>query len=163
MHPVALTLARVTYLLAIGRDRLMHPDRGPIQVPVYLGDAVQWRREAHDLFSGGNLVVETDDRKLLFESELRFPEELLEDPGQFDQIVESMTKLAGSRKPGSAVPKLSGLYQRFAVSPGAQKTLDATSRALCDLHVSALRNHTGRAGDPVKLAAARRERLLAWA
>ena len=45
-----------------------------------------------------------------------------------------MTKLAGSRKPGSAVPKLSGLYQRYAVSPAAQKTLDATFRTLCDLH-----------------------------
>jgi SAM-dependent methyltransferase len=86
LHPVAVTLARVTYLLAIGRDRLTHPDRGPIQVPVYLGDAVQWRREAQDLFSGGNLVIETDDRKQLFESELRFPEELLEDPGRFNQI-----------------------------------------------------------------------------
>ena len=30
LHPVAVTLARVTYLLAIGRDRLTHPDRGPI-------------------------------------------------------------------------------------------------------------------------------------
>ncbi len=72
--------------------------------------------------------------KQLFESELRFPEELLEDPGRFNQIVESMTKLAGSRKPGTAVPKLSGLYRRFAVSPAAQKTLDATFRTLCDLH-----------------------------
>ncbi len=119
LHPVAVTLARVTYLLAIGRDRLMHPDRGPIQVPVYLGDAVQWRREAHDLFSGGNLVVETDDRKLLFESELRFPEELLEDPGRFDQIVESMTKLAGSRKARErraealgALPAICGVSRR---------------------------------------------------
>ena len=43
LHPVAVTLARVTYLLAIGSDRLMHPDRGPIQVPVFLGDAVQSR------------------------------------------------------------------------------------------------------------------------
>ena len=103
-------------------------------MPVYLGDAVQWRREANDLFSGGNLVIETDDQKQLFESELRFPEELLEDPGRFNQIIESMTKLAGSRKPGSAVPKLSGLYQRYAVSPAAQKTLDATFRTLCDLH-----------------------------
>src|SRR4051794_556644 len=50
-----------------------HPDRGPIQVPVYLGDAVQWRREAQNLFTGGNLVIETDDEKQLFESELRFP------------------------------------------------------------------------------------------
>ena len=135
LHPVAVTLARVTYLLAIGRDRLIHPDRGPIQVPVFLGDAVQWRREAQNLFSEGNLVIETDDRKGLFESELRFPEELLNDPGRFNQLVEAMTKMAGGkRKPGSPVPKLSGLYQRYAVSPGAQKTLDATFQALCDLH-----------------------------
>jgi SAM-dependent methyltransferase len=134
LHPVAVTLARVTYLLAVGRDRLTHPDRGPIQVPVYLGDAVQWRREANDLFTEGNLVVETDDQKQLFESELRFPEELLEDPERFNQIVESMTRLAVNRKPGSAVPKLSGLYQRYAVSPEARKTLDATFRTLCDLH-----------------------------
>jgi SAM-dependent methyltransferase len=134
LHPVAVTLARVTYLLAIGRDRLTHPDRGRIEVPVYLGDAVQWKREADDLFTGGNLVVETDDRKQLFESELRFPEELLEDPGRFNQIVESMTNRAGRRKPGNAVPKLSGLYQQYAVSPAAQQTLDATFGTLCDLH-----------------------------
>jgi N-6 DNA Methylase len=53
LHPVAVTLARVTYLLAIGRHRLTHPDRGPIQVPVYLGDAVQWKREADNLFTEG--------------------------------------------------------------------------------------------------------------
>jgi hypothetical protein len=134
LHPVAVTLARVTYLLAIGRDRLTHPNRGAIQVPVYLGDAVQWRREADDLFTGGNMVVETDGQAQLLESELRFPEELLEDPGRFNQIVESMTKLAGSRKPGNALPKLSGLYRRFTMSPAAKKTLDATFRTLCALH-----------------------------
>ncbi len=134
LHPVAVTLARVTYLLAIGRERLTQPDRGSIQVPVYLGDAVQWRREADDLFTGGDLVIETDDRKQLFESELRFPEELLGDPGRFNQIVESMTKLAGSRKSKGAVPKLTGLCQRYAVSPADQKTLEATFQTLCDLH-----------------------------
>lgn len=134
LHPVAVTLARVTYLLAIGRDRLTHPDRGPIQVPVYLGDAVQWKREAEDLFTGGNLVVETDDQKHLFESELRFPDELLEDPGRFNQIIEAMMNLAGRRKPGSAVPKLAGLYQRFAVSPASRETLDRTFKTLCRLH-----------------------------
>lgn len=134
LHPVAVTLARVTYLLAIGRDRLTNPDRGSIQVPVYLGDAVQWRREAVNLFSGGDLIVEVDDQIQLFDSELRFPEELLEDPGRFNQIVESMTKLAGARRPGSAVQSLSGLYQLHAVSAEAQVTLDTTFRRLCDLH-----------------------------
>lgn len=134
LHPVAVTLARVTYLLAIGRNRLTSPERGPIQVPVYLGDAVQWRRESDDLFSSGDLVIETDDRKQLFETELRFPEELLDDPTRFNQLVESMTKLASSRKPGSTPPKLSGVYQRYAVSPNAQKVLDNTFQTLCDLH-----------------------------
>lgn len=134
LHPVAVTLARVTYLLAIGRDRLTDPARGPIQVPIFLGDAVQWRREVGDLFTGGNLVIETDDQKQLFESELRFPDELLADPARFNQIVESMTKLAGNRKPGSVPPKLSALYQRYAVSPAAQETLAETFQTLCDLH-----------------------------
>lgn len=134
LHPVAVTLARVTYLLAIGRERLTDPGRGRIEVPVYLGDAVQWRREAGDLFSGGNLVVEVDDRKQLFESDLRFPEELLEDPGRFNQVVETMARRASDRRPGDPVPKLTALYQRCAVLPEGQETLDATFRTLCKLH-----------------------------
>ncbi|MBA2472910.1 MAG: N-6 DNA methylase [Pseudonocardiales bacterium] len=35
LHSVAVTLARVTYLLAIGRERLMDSDRGAVTVPVY--------------------------------------------------------------------------------------------------------------------------------
>jgi hypothetical protein len=52
LHPVAVALARVTYLLAIGRERLVDTSRGPISVPVYLGDSVQWTQRA-DLFSEG--------------------------------------------------------------------------------------------------------------
>ena len=44
VHPVAVTIARVTYLLAIGTERLKSADRGPVVVPVYLGI----------LFSGSN-------------------------------------------------------------------------------------------------------------
>ena len=134
LHPVAVTLARVTYLLAIGRDRLTRADRGPIQVPVYLGDALQWRRESQDLFSGGNLCIETDDGKELFESELRFPEELLADPARFNEVVETMTTKAGNRKLGDPMPTLAKLCQQFAVSPAGRKTLDATFQVLCDLH-----------------------------
>jgi hypothetical protein len=134
LHPVAVTLARVTYLLAIGRDRLIDPERGPIQIPVYLGDAVQWKREAEDLFTGGHLVIETDDEQRLFESELRFPDELLENPTQFGQLVEAMTNLAGNRRLGAAVPRLTGVFQRFAIPTGARVTLQATFATLCRLH-----------------------------
>ena len=59
-----------------------HPNRGTIQVPALLGDAVQWKRETRDLFTGGHLVIETDDQKSFFsESELKFPEELLGEAG----------------------------------------------------------------------------------
>ncbi len=140
LHPVAVTLARVTYLLAIGSDRLRHRERGPIQIPIYLGDAVQWRREAESLFSGGDLVIETDEQKQLFESELRFPERLLEDAGRFNQIIESMTKLASNRKAGAPVPKLTGFNQKFAISRDDQPTLAETFKTLCDLHDSS-RDH----------------------
>jgi N-6 DNA Methylase len=46
VHPVAVTLARVTYLLAIGMRRLQEADRPAFAVPVYLGDSVQWGRSA---------------------------------------------------------------------------------------------------------------------
>ena len=108
LHPVAVTLARVTYLLAIGRDRLTNADRGPIQVPVYLGDASSGpgRQMTSSPAATWSSILTT--RSTVRRSELRFPDELLEDPGRFDQIVESMTNLAGSREARSAVPKLSG-------------------------------------------------------
>lgn len=67
LHPVAVTLARVTYLLAIGKDKLTDPDRGNIQVPVYLGDSIQWREQSVDLWSAGNLVIHTQEQHNLFE------------------------------------------------------------------------------------------------
>jgi SAM-dependent methyltransferase len=72
LNPVAVTLARVTYLLAIGRERLQ-AERGSLQVPVYLGDSLQWARR-ESLLTAGTLTIETDDQAELFARELRFPE-----------------------------------------------------------------------------------------
>jgi len=44
LHPVAVILARVTYLLAIGHDRLTDPERGPMTVPITLGDSMRWQQ-----------------------------------------------------------------------------------------------------------------------
>jgi N-6 DNA Methylase len=38
VHPVALTLARVTYPLALGRDNIKSDTRKELTIPVYLGD-----------------------------------------------------------------------------------------------------------------------------
>jgi hypothetical protein len=79
LHPVAVTLARVTYLLAIGRSRLTDPQRRNIQIPVFLGDSLQWREQQLDLLSGGTLIIHAQDSSDLFPTELRFPVGALED------------------------------------------------------------------------------------
>ena len=43
VHPVAVQIARVTYLLALG-ERLRQ-ERGFVTLPVYLGDSLQWNTE----------------------------------------------------------------------------------------------------------------------
>lgn len=94
LHPVAVTLARVTYLLAIGRRLLTHPERGTLQIPVYLGDSLQWEEQSTDLWSAGNLVIQVEDRRELFAADLRFPDQLLNDASRFDQLISEMANRA---------------------------------------------------------------------
>src|SRR5271166_534415 len=87
LHPVAVALARVTYLLAIGKTRLIDSTRGPINVPVYLGDSIQWTQRV-DLFSDDQLLIPTRTGEDAFKDELRFPDYLLADAGWFDRLID---------------------------------------------------------------------------
>jgi hypothetical protein len=100
LHPVSVTLARVTYLLALGRDRLAAPGRPTIQIPVNLGDSVQWQQKDLDLFTQGKSGRKTTDGAELFSSELKFPDKLLENPRVFDELAEELATRASERKPG---------------------------------------------------------------
>jgi len=119
LHPVAVALARVTYLLAIGKERLVDSTRGAISVPVYLGDSVQWAQKV-DLFSAGKLLIPTGAGGQLFEDELRFPDHLLADAGRFDRLVDDMASLATRSRPIGSVPSLSALFKRLAIAPEDQ-------------------------------------------
>jgi len=134
LHPVAVTLARVTYLLAIGRDKLTDPNRGNIQIPVYLGDSIQWREQAVDLWSAGNLVLHTDDQKDLFGGELAFPDAILDDAAQFDQLVNELADRSARRKPKSPAPSLKAVFARFAIPEEYQKVIEGTFKVMCRLH-----------------------------
>ncbi|WP_165984055.1 N-6 DNA methylase [Streptomyces sp. YIM 98790] len=139
LHPVAVALARVTYLLAIGRDRLISDQRGPIRVPVYLGDSVQWQQRT-DLLDHGHLVIRTEESGQLFENELRFSEHFLADAGRFDTIVNELADRATKRKPGSK-PSLTSLFNKLAISSqDDQQELTGNFRLLCQL-VDDNRNH----------------------
>jgi SAM-dependent methyltransferase len=132
VHPLAVSFARVTYLLAIGLDRLQAPGRPNFHVPIYLGDSLQWRQEAN-LLTAGHLSIPTDDGVQLFASELRFPDRLLDDAGRFDQLVGELADKAGSRTTPS-VPSLASTFARYAVHPDDQKTVEETFAIMCRLH-----------------------------
>ncbi|RZD67801.1 restriction endonuclease [Streptomyces albidoflavus] len=139
VHPVAVTFARVTYLLAIGMDRLQAEDRPPLSIPVYLGDSVQWGQERTLLTSDG-LTVPTDDGAQLFADELKFPDRLLEDASRFDRLVSELSKKATQRAAGTPVPSLAATFRRFAVHPNDQAMVAQTFATMCKLNDEG-RNH----------------------
>lgn len=139
LHPVAVTFARVTYLLAIGRDRLTAPDRGTVHIPVFLGDSLQWREQQGDLWNAGNLVIRADDERELFASQLRFPDALLADAQRFDRLVNELaTRAADTRQRGPQA--LASMFTRLNVAHEHREVVEETFRTMCRLHDEG-RNH----------------------
>ena len=132
LHPVAVSLARVTYLLAIGRERLVDSSRESITVPVYLGDSVQWTQRV-DLFSEGQLLIPTGTGNQLFEDELRFPDHLLINASWFDRLIEELAILASKPRDPGTVPPLNALFRRLAVQVNDQPAITASFKVLCRL------------------------------
>ncbi|QYC44288.1 putative type I restriction enzymeP M protein [Nonomuraea coxensis DSM 45129] len=132
LHPVAVALARVTYLLAIGRDRLIDSQRGPITVPVYLGDSVQWAQRV-DLFTEGHLLISTGTGSQLFEDELRFPDRLLADAGHFDRLISELASLASKNRTTGTVPPLTAIFKRLAIAEADQPAIKDSFGVLCRL------------------------------
>lgn len=141
LHPVAVALARVTYLLAIGRETLTSEERGPISVPVYLGDSVQWDQRT-DLIDHGHLVIQTGTGGQLFANELRFSESLLQDASRFDEIVNELAdKAADPHRAKGKLPSLAAVFNRHGVSDADDREeLTENFRVLCEL-VDEDRNH----------------------
>lgn len=138
VHPVAVTLARVTYLLALTTARLKG-DRGEISVPVYLGDSVQWQI-VHSVMNADGLTIPTDDGKALLSSELFFPAASLGDPARFDELVTRLVAKATDRERGSKIPAVKQLLNGYGLNERDQTALTATFHELCVLH-DQHRNH----------------------
>jgi SAM-dependent methyltransferase len=142
LHPVAVTLAQTTYLLAIGRQRLLQRT-DTVNIPVYLGDSMRWEAAAEDVFtSAGDVVLHTEGQSQgqLFGSEIRFPASVVADVGRFDHLVNELATRASSRQPGDPRPNVSGLLRRLGVGDNNRPVVEATYNVLCDLHDNG-RNH----------------------
>jgi len=132
LHPVAVALARVTYLLAIG-PRYLEGERPPFSVPVYLGDSLRWEQD-ETLFARGGITIFTTDQAELVDRELHFPERVIADADRFDQLIADLANRASSRKRGSPRPGIDSILRRRAVHPDDRDALTAVFRSLCDLH-----------------------------
>lgn len=133
IHPVAVALAQVTYLLAIGKQRLAERTTS-IHVPVYLGDSLRWDAEDDSILNEhGSVVVPTNDGYELFSPELRFPATVISNISQFDSLVSTLADRATSQRKRGEVPNIEGVLANFAISEEDRKVVRETFSLFCRL------------------------------
>lgn len=140
IHPVAVTLARVTYLLAIGPERLQHPDRPETTVPIYLGDSLQWEQN-RDLFSHDDAVsIATTSNELVEEGggilgddDLVFPTSVLKDAAVFDRLVAEMADKALDNTNTLHRTLITPVFKRLGIAEEDRATLGKTFATMRDL------------------------------
>jgi hypothetical protein len=93
VHPVAVINARITYLLAIGENRLR--DRPRVSIPVYLGDSMQWNTSA--VLSGQEVRIDVPEGPPLL-----FPIRVAQNPALFDSVINEMLHLSETNSPPDA-------------------------------------------------------------
>jgi methylase of polypeptide subunit release factors len=98
IHPVAVTIARATYVLALGK--LVNSARRPIQIPVYLADSLFLPREVEkDLYEQlSGIEITFGPRK----NERRFilPDMMVNQPENFDDAIAAATEVAKGHATG---------------------------------------------------------------
>jgi hypothetical protein len=92
IHPVAITIARATYVLALGK--LVSAARKPINIPIYMADSLFLPREVEqDLFAKISGVEITfggrkDERQVII------PDMLIHSPELFDDAISACAAIA---------------------------------------------------------------------
>jgi hypothetical protein len=96
IHPVAIIIARVTYLLALAPALKVRT--GALSIPVYLGDAMQL--SISEIVGGKELTIrvppppagagESGTRDANGREQLAFPDTFCRDPALFDKAIERM-------------------------------------------------------------------------
>ena len=83
VHPVAVIIARVTWLLALGQA--IEERIGELHVPVYLGDAMQWN--LRQIGNARDVIVTVPD-----DTPLYVPAGFAEDQARFDYGLQTLTR-----------------------------------------------------------------------
>ncbi|MBI5709758.1 MAG: SAM-dependent DNA methyltransferase [Candidatus Eisenbacteria bacterium] len=147
IHPLAVIIARATYVLAV--SPLVRQAKRPVQIPVYLADSLflpsevkqttMWDAPGYEIRFGGDRSVS-------------IPGELVKDPDLFDPAIEAATKVATEFAAGSKESdKTLRVYLRRSVPSLAE-------RADFDMMVRALWRFTSELADLI-----RRQKNSIWA
>ena len=129
VHPVAVHLARAAWALAArpAIDAAVQAGYDASgSVPVYLGDALQLRFRAGDLFASHQVTIQANDDA---NSELAFPISLVAQADAFDSL---MSQVAADIEAGD--DPLLALDDHAITDPGDRATLAATIATLQRLH-----------------------------
>lgn len=122
VHPVAVIIARVTYLLALGEERLRnHP---ALSLPVYLGDSLQWNTQT--FLADRSVLIEVPEGPVL-----HFPFCVTRDPTVFDVVLEQMQRLSAERADAAAL--LAWLQRAGIGEPEDRRVLIKTYEDIRDL------------------------------
>jgi methylase of polypeptide subunit release factors len=92
IHPVAVTISRANYVLALGK--LINTARKPIQIPVYLADSLFLPHEVEaDLYEQlSGVVIHYGSRK--DQRQVVIPDMLIHSPELFDDAIAACTEIA---------------------------------------------------------------------
>ena len=135
-HPVAVHLARATWVLAAKKVVSESDDVGSLTVPVYLGDSLQLHSDPGSIFGGSDVTIEIKpDRVGGRHRFLHFPKRLVAQGDRFDEL---MLKAAENIEAGLDP---TGIIENVKISDSSeQETLRKTLQTLVELHAEG-RNH----------------------
>src|SRR5437868_1354792 len=123
VHPVAVIIARVTWLLALGPA--IFDRAGEFHVPVYLGNAMQWN--LHQIGDIREVVVPVPN-----DSPLHVPAGFAEDQARFDRDVQTLSQ--GLQEGASAEQIERALSRIGGVEPRDAAALAGTYERLRELY-----------------------------
>ena len=114
VHPLAVTIARTNYLLALG-DLLAAP-RSKVTIPIYLADSIRLPQTTAALGEGGSYVIPVERNVTL-----QVPESLAMDPRGLDYLLPFMKNKYGGAALRAATPEAEARvwssFHQFLITP----------------------------------------------
>lgn len=96
VHPVSVQIARVTFLLALGQERLKQRPIN-LNIPIYMGDSLQWNTRG--FLAERDVLIEIPESQ----QSLEFPFEVTREPVIFDSIIGRMLELSQQDAPAAGL------------------------------------------------------------